>query len=60
VRRLVPRWLVEIAYELETVDRTASDADELAVAAVTIAADQVGIELADSSGMPGTSLPVTA
>jgi tRNA(fMet)-specific endonuclease VapC len=38
-----------IAYERGTIDRTALDADELAVAAVTIAEYRVGIELADSA-----------
>ena len=39
---------VLIAYEREKIDGVALDADELAVAAVTIAEYQVGIELADT------------
>jgi len=47
-RRLILDTNVLIAYERGTIDRTALDADELAVAAVTIAEYRVGIELADT------------
>jgi tRNA(fMet)-specific endonuclease VapC len=46
-RRLILDTNVLIAYERGTMDRAALDADELAVAAVTIAEYRVGIELAD-------------
>lgn len=48
-RRLILDTNVLIAYERGTVDRTALDADELAVAAVTIAEYRVGIELAGTA-----------
>jgi len=48
-RRLILDTNVLIAYERGTIDRTALDADELAVAAVTIAEYRVGIELADTT-----------
>ncbi|MBL7258400.1 PIN domain-containing protein [Actinoplanes sp. LDG1-01] len=38
-----------IAYERGTIDRSAFDHDELAVAAITIAEYRVGIELADTA-----------
>ncbi|MGO8885886.1 MAG: PIN domain-containing protein [Streptosporangiaceae bacterium] len=47
-RRLILDTNVLIAYERETIDRAALDADELAVAAVSIAEYRVGIELADT------------
>lgn len=47
-RRLILDTNILIAYERETIDRAALDADELAVAAVTIAEYRVGIELADT------------
>ncbi len=47
-RRLILDTNVLIAYERETIDRAALEADELAVAAVTIAEYRVGIELADT------------
>jgi tRNA(fMet)-specific endonuclease VapC len=48
-RRLILDTNVLIAYERGTIDRAALDADELAVAAVTIAEYRVGIEVADTS-----------
>jgi predicted nucleic acid-binding protein len=47
-RRLILDTNILIAYERGTIDRAALDADELAVAAVTIAEYRVGIELADT------------
>lgn len=47
-RRLILDTNVLIAYERGTIDRSALDADELAVAAITIAEYRVGIELADT------------
>jgi tRNA(fMet)-specific endonuclease VapC len=47
-RRLILDTNVLIAYERGTIDRGALDADEIAVAAVTIAEYRVGIELADT------------
>lgn len=47
-RRLILDTNVLIAYERGTIDRAALDADELAVAVVTIAEYRVGIELADT------------
>ena len=38
-----------ISYERGTIDRSALDDDELAVAAVSIAEYRVGIELADTA-----------
>jgi predicted nucleic acid-binding protein len=49
-RRLILDTNVLIAYERGSIDRTALDADELAVAAVSIAEYRVGIELADTPG----------
>lgn len=48
-RRLILDTNALIAYERGTIDRTALDADELAIAAVTIAEYRVGIELADTT-----------
>jgi predicted nucleic acid-binding protein len=48
-RRLILDTNVLIAYERGTIDRSALDNDELAVAAVTIAEYRVGIELADTA-----------
>lgn len=48
-RRLILDTNVVIAYERGTIDRSALDHDELAVAAVTIAEYRVGIELADTA-----------
>jgi len=47
-RRLILDTNILIAYERETIDRTALDEDELAVASISIAEYQVGIELADT------------
>lgn len=47
-RRLILDTNVLIAYERGTIDRAALDADELAVAAVSVAEYRVGIELADT------------
>jgi tRNA(fMet)-specific endonuclease VapC len=47
-RRLILDTNVLIAYERAAIDRAALDADELAVAAVSIAEYRVGIELADT------------
>ncbi len=49
-RRLILDTNVLIAYERGTIDRTALDADELAIAAVSVAEYRVGIELADTPG----------
>jgi tRNA(fMet)-specific endonuclease VapC len=48
-RRLILDTNVLIAYERGTIDRSALDDDELAIAAVTVAEYRVGIELADSA-----------
>ena len=48
-RRLILDTNVLIAYERGTIDRAALDADELAVAAVSIAEYRVGIKLADTA-----------
>jgi predicted nucleic acid-binding protein len=48
-RRLILDTNILIAYERGTIDRTALDDDELAVAAVTVAEYRVGIELADTA-----------
>jgi predicted nucleic acid-binding protein len=48
-RRLILDTNILIAYERGTIDRSAFDDDELAVAAVTIAEYRVGIELADTA-----------
>jgi predicted nucleic acid-binding protein len=48
-RRLILDTNVLIAYERGSIDRSALDHDELAVAAVTVAEYRVGIELADTA-----------
>ena len=48
-RRLILDTNVLIAYERGTIERAALDADELAIAAVSVAEYRVGIELADSA-----------
>ncbi|WP_020574312.1 PIN domain-containing protein [Actinopolymorpha alba] len=48
-RRLILDTNLLIAYERNTIDRTALRQDELSVAAVTIAEFRVGIELADNA-----------
>lgn len=48
-RRLILDTGLLIAYERGTIDRTAYDEDDLAIAAVTVAEFRVGIELADSA-----------
>lgn len=47
-RRLILDTNVLIAYERGTMNRSALDEDELAVASITIAEYRVGIELADT------------
>jgi predicted nucleic acid-binding protein len=47
-RRLILDTNMLIAYERGTIDRSALDDDELAVASITIAEYRTGIELADS------------
>jgi tRNA(fMet)-specific endonuclease VapC len=47
-RRLILDTNILIAYERGTIDRSALDDDELAVAAITIAEYRTGVELADS------------
>lgn len=47
-RRLILDTDILIAYERGTIDRAALDADELAIAAVSVAEYRVGIELADT------------
>ena len=47
-RRLILDTSILIAYERGTVDRSAVDDDELAVAALSIAEYRTGIELADA------------
>ncbi len=48
-RRVILDTTVLIAYERGTIDRSALDNDELAVAAVSIAEYRVGIELSDTA-----------
>lgn len=48
-RRLILDTNVLIAYERGTIDRSALDNDELAIAAVSVAEYRVGIELADTA-----------
>lgn len=48
-RRLILDTNVLIAYERGSIDRSALDDDELAVAALSIAEYRVGIELADTA-----------
>src|SRR5579875_2828582 len=47
-RRLILDTTVLIAYERETIDRSALDDDELAVASISEAGYRAGIELADT------------
>jgi tRNA(fMet)-specific endonuclease VapC len=47
-RRLILDTNVLIAYERGKIDRNALDADELAIAAISVAEYRVGIELADT------------
>src|SRR5579875_1833673 len=47
-RRLILDTSILIAYERGTIDRSALDDDELAVASITIAEYRTGIELADT------------
>ncbi|HEX5293782.1 MAG TPA: PIN domain-containing protein [Streptosporangiaceae bacterium] len=47
-RRLILDTNVLIAYERGRIDRDALDADELAIAAISVAEYRVGIELADT------------
>jgi tRNA(fMet)-specific endonuclease VapC len=49
-RRLILDTNVLIAYERGKIDRDALDADELAIAAISVAGYRVGIELADTPG----------
>ena len=49
-RRLILDTNILIAYERGTIDRSALDDDQLAIAAVTVAEYRVGIELADTAG----------
>jgi tRNA(fMet)-specific endonuclease VapC len=49
-RRLILDTNTLIAYERGTIDRSALDDDELAVASITIAEYRTGIELADTPG----------
>ena len=48
-RRLILDTNVLIAYERGTIDRSALDDDELAIAAVSVAEYRVGIEMADTA-----------
>jgi tRNA(fMet)-specific endonuclease VapC len=48
-RRLIVDTNVLIAYERGTIDPSVLDADELAIAALTVAEYRVGIELADTA-----------
>jgi predicted nucleic acid-binding protein len=48
-RRLILDTNILIAYERGTIDRSALDDDELAVASISIAEYRTGIELADTS-----------
>jgi len=48
-RRLILDTTALIAYERGTVDRTLLDADDLAIAAITVAELRTGIELADTA-----------
>ena len=49
-RRLILDTNVLIAYERGTIDRSALDDDELAIAAVSVAEYRAGIEMADTAG----------
>jgi tRNA(fMet)-specific endonuclease VapC len=48
-RRLILDTNILIAYERGTIDRSALDEDELAIASVSVAEYRVGIEMADSA-----------
>ena len=48
-RRLILDTNVLVAYERATLDRSALDDDELAIAALSVAEYRVGIELADTA-----------
>lgn len=48
-RRLILDTNVLIAYERGTIDRSALDEDELAIAAISVAEYRVGIEMADTA-----------
>jgi tRNA(fMet)-specific endonuclease VapC len=48
-RRLILDTNILIAYERGTIDRSALDDDELAIAAVSVAEYRVGIEMADTA-----------
>ncbi|HEY1916430.1 MAG TPA: PIN domain-containing protein [Streptosporangiaceae bacterium] len=48
-RRLILDTNILIAYERGTIDRSALDEDELAIAAVSVAEYRVGIEVADTA-----------
>lgn len=48
-RRLILDTNILIAYESGTIDRSALDDDELAIAAVSVAEYRVGIEMADTA-----------
>lgn len=48
-RRLILDTNVLIDYERGTIDRTALDEDDLAIAVITVAEYRVGIELADTA-----------
>ena len=48
-RRLILDTIVVIGYERGTIDRSALDNDELALASISVAEYRVGIELADSA-----------
>lgn len=48
-RRLILETNILIAYERGTIDRSALDDDELAIAAVSVAEYRAGIEMADTA-----------
>ena len=48
-RRLILETNVLIAYERGTIDRSALDEDELAIAAISVAEYRGGIEMADTA-----------
>ncbi|QCB94484.1 PIN domain-containing protein [Cellulomonas shaoxiangyii] len=48
-RRLILDTTTLIAYERGTIDRSQLDADDLAIAAITVAEFRTGIELADTA-----------
>jgi predicted nucleic acid-binding protein len=48
-RRLILDTNILIAYERGTIDRSALDEDELAIASVSVAEYRVGIEMADTA-----------